>query len=192
MQTESGFPATMWPDVFRHANYVRNQSPTSRHEKKTPFEALYGTKPDLSMLRAFGDCCFVWVLDIPANTTHQLDDPTKSYTQPRPSSFINGADPRSSNISYCQPHLHLSIHFPGPHFPTSKLPSFRQITSGCAMTESGSTTDNKTAETYKYPHEANVCSRLSKRSLRSGRRTTSGIGTSSPPCLGNSLCISSL
>lgn len=45
---------------------------------------------------------------------------------------------------------------------------------------------------YNYPHEANMCSRLSKRSRRSGRRTTSGIGTSSPPCLGNSLCISSL
>ena len=48
-------PQNIWPNVYRHANHLRNLSPTSAVKWKTPWEALYGTKPDVSHLRPFWD-----------------------------------------------------------------------------------------------------------------------------------------
>ena len=40
------------------ATYLRNRSPTKAVEGMTPFEALYGKKPDVSHLRAFRCVCY--------------------------------------------------------------------------------------------------------------------------------------
>ena len=45
-------------DAMSTATYLRNRSPTKAIEGMTPFEALYGKKPDVSHLQAFGRVCY--------------------------------------------------------------------------------------------------------------------------------------
>jgi histone deacetylase 1/2 len=55
------------------ANFLRNRSP-SANLSVTPFEAFYGTQPDVSMLRVFG--CPAWV-HVPAGFRQKLDPKCK-------------------------------------------------------------------------------------------------------------------
>ena len=43
-----------WAEVVNIVVYLKNRSPTKSLESKTPFEALFGFKPVVSHLRAFG------------------------------------------------------------------------------------------------------------------------------------------
>lgn len=52
---QPNIPAYLWPEVFSHVNYLRNLSPTSALAKKTPYEALHGSKPNVLNLRPFWD-----------------------------------------------------------------------------------------------------------------------------------------
>ena len=56
---ESGLPKTLWGEALRHATWLKNRTATRALDGKTPFEALYGRAPDLSVLRVWG--CPVWV-----------------------------------------------------------------------------------------------------------------------------------
>lgn len=53
MLASSGLPKTLWAEAVVTANYLRNRSPVSGHDK-TPWELFFGTKPDVSHLRTFG------------------------------------------------------------------------------------------------------------------------------------------
>lgn len=50
-----------WPEAHEYASYVRNRSPTSALHRKTPNEAFYDQKPDVSTLRIFGSKCHVCI-----------------------------------------------------------------------------------------------------------------------------------
>ena len=50
-------PETLWAEAFRTAVYIINRSPTSVLDK-TPYEALYGVKPNLSRMHPFGLVCY--------------------------------------------------------------------------------------------------------------------------------------
>lgn len=50
-----------WPEALMNAVYVTNRSPTVALERKTPFEAWFREKPNLSNLRIFG--CRAYVVD---------------------------------------------------------------------------------------------------------------------------------
>ena len=54
-------PPRLWEFSISHAVYVRNRSPTHALSGKTPYEAWFGKKPDVSHFREFG--CDVWVKD---------------------------------------------------------------------------------------------------------------------------------
>src|SRR4051812_45938416 len=54
-------PSFLWDKAVSHTNYLRNQLSTRVLKDKTPYEAWFGKKPDVSHLREFG--CDVWVLD---------------------------------------------------------------------------------------------------------------------------------
>jgi hypothetical protein len=43
-----------WPLAFAHATYIYNRRPHTGINMKTPYEALFETKPDLSKIRVFG------------------------------------------------------------------------------------------------------------------------------------------
>ena len=57
----TGLPKTLWGEALRHATWLKNRTATRALDNKTPFEALYGTTPDLSDVQPWG--CKVWVHD---------------------------------------------------------------------------------------------------------------------------------
>ncbi len=54
----SGLPAKYWSLVLLHLVYLHNRL-VHMVTKKTPFEAYFGIKPDLSLLKVFGSCVCV-------------------------------------------------------------------------------------------------------------------------------------
>jgi hypothetical protein len=55
----SGLPQSCWGLAILYANYIRNRCPTSSNPNfKTPYEMLYGVKPDLSHIKIFGSPCY--------------------------------------------------------------------------------------------------------------------------------------
>ncbi|KAL7284387.1 hypothetical protein ACG7TL_001677 [Trametes sanguinea] len=60
MLFESNLPIKLWPEAVNYAVYLKNRAPTRALPNKTPFEAFWGRKPDVSHLREFGATC--WVL----------------------------------------------------------------------------------------------------------------------------------
>ena len=50
-----------WGEALSTAVYIRNRSPTSVIPDQTPFEALTGSKPDVSHLRSFGCSCYAHI-----------------------------------------------------------------------------------------------------------------------------------
>ena len=51
---ETNLPKTLWAELARTVVYLKNRSPTRSLKDRTPYEALYGVKPDLSHLIAVG------------------------------------------------------------------------------------------------------------------------------------------
>ena len=54
-------PRRYWAEAVSTAAYLRNRSPTSAVPGMTPFQALFGKKPDVSNLRPFGCICYAHV-----------------------------------------------------------------------------------------------------------------------------------
>jgi hypothetical protein len=61
LQHATGLPKTLWGEALCHATWLKNWTATRALDNKTPFEALYGTTPDLSEVQPWG--CKVWVHD---------------------------------------------------------------------------------------------------------------------------------
>ena len=51
IMSENKFPPKLWGECVRTAAYLRDCTPTRTLRDKTPYEAYYGTCPDLSHLR---------------------------------------------------------------------------------------------------------------------------------------------
>jgi hypothetical protein len=60
MLIKLGLPDEMWAEAVVTANYIRNRTPVSAHGK-TPWEAIYEKKPDVSHMRVFGARAFMHV-----------------------------------------------------------------------------------------------------------------------------------
>src|SRR5579871_5678832 len=58
---ETGLPKHLWGELARTVAYLKNRSPTHALDGKTPYEALYGKKPDVSHLIAIGTRAFVHI-----------------------------------------------------------------------------------------------------------------------------------
>ena len=58
---QSGLPPTFWAEAVNTANYIRNRSPTSKLNGRTPYEVWFGKPPDVADFKRFG--CEVYVLD---------------------------------------------------------------------------------------------------------------------------------
>jgi transposase InsO family protein len=71
MLHDSGLPKFLWAEAFSTATYVHNRTPTKALGGLTPFEVLYGMKPDVRDLRAFGAPCAVVE---PSEKLKKLDD----------------------------------------------------------------------------------------------------------------------
>jgi hypothetical protein len=54
-----GLPRSLWGEAARHVVWLMNRTPTKAVHGKTPYEAAFGKKPDLSEVREWGEK--VWV-----------------------------------------------------------------------------------------------------------------------------------
>ena len=61
MLAQAHFPRALWGQALALLLRIANATPTSRLKGMTPYEAFYGKKPDLSMLRTFGCRAYVHV-----------------------------------------------------------------------------------------------------------------------------------
>ena len=55
----SGLPEMLWAEAARHVVWLMNRSSTKAVEGRTPYEAVFGTKPNLKEVREWGEK--VWV-----------------------------------------------------------------------------------------------------------------------------------
>ena len=62
-------PEDVWDEAAMYANILRNVSPAA-NLPKTPYEYMYGLKPDISRLRVFGSVAYVF---IPKDLRRKLD-----------------------------------------------------------------------------------------------------------------------
>ena len=52
-------PIKFWGEVVLTAAYLINQTPTTLHKGRSPYEVIHGRKPDYNLLRVFGSACYV-------------------------------------------------------------------------------------------------------------------------------------
>ena len=55
----TGLPRTLWGEAARHVVWLMNRTSTKAVEGMTPYEATFGTKPNLSEVQEWGER--VWV-----------------------------------------------------------------------------------------------------------------------------------
>jgi len=59
MMWDANVPIKFWPEAIRTACYLHRRSPTSSLSgNRSPYEALYGTTPQIGHLRRFGCCAY--------------------------------------------------------------------------------------------------------------------------------------
>ncbi|KAL1939181.1 hypothetical protein VTO73DRAFT_10222 [Trametes versicolor] len=54
MLLDAGLPQTLWAHAYKHSIYVHNRTGHSALDGKTPYEARFGTPPDIRHLRPWG------------------------------------------------------------------------------------------------------------------------------------------
>ena len=70
MLIHANLPHRLWPEAISAACYITNRLPTKTLQQKTPYEAWYGHKPDLSNLRVYG--CDAYVVDYHAKSKGKM------------------------------------------------------------------------------------------------------------------------
>ena len=63
MLFQAKLPLEFWAEACSTAVYLHNRSPTTALKDETPFERLFGRRPDISRLRVFGCVRYVHVPD---------------------------------------------------------------------------------------------------------------------------------
>jgi transposase InsO family protein len=71
---ETKLPKQLWAELARAVAHLKNRSPTAALNNRTPYEALYGKKPDVSHFVAIGTKAFVHT---PKKKTKKID--SRSY-----------------------------------------------------------------------------------------------------------------
>ena len=55
---DTQLPEYLWPELFDTVLYLKNRSPNKAVRDMTPYEALYGSKPNLSHLKIIGSALY--------------------------------------------------------------------------------------------------------------------------------------
>ena len=74
MLLDSGLEKCFWNFAVEYCAFVRNRLPCQPHGQ-TPFEAVFGQKPDVSNMHIFGESCYV--LKNPSEVTGKLEAKSK-------------------------------------------------------------------------------------------------------------------
>ena len=70
MLIHAGLLSKLWPEALLTACYITNKLPIKVLEGKTPFEAWYKKKPDISNLRVYD--CDAYVVDYKAKAKGKM------------------------------------------------------------------------------------------------------------------------
>ena len=70
MLFQAKLPLEFWAEACSTAVYLHNRSPTTALKDETPFERLFGRRPDISHLRVFGCVSY---LHVPDGQRRELD-----------------------------------------------------------------------------------------------------------------------
>lgn len=71
MLQDPGLPPRFWAEVMTTFMYLRNRTPTTANDGRTPYEFFYNMIPDVGHIRTFG--CVVRVV-LPSETLGKLDE----------------------------------------------------------------------------------------------------------------------
>ena len=72
---EKELPKKLWAEAANTAVFLLNRLPTRVLQKKTPFEAWFGYKPDLQSLKTFGCLCFSYVPQVKRDKLDKKAEP---------------------------------------------------------------------------------------------------------------------
>ena len=74
MMSHAKVPKEFWAEAINTAVYLRNRSPTTAIKGITPFQALFGKRPDVSNLKVFG--CLAYA-HIPKDQCKKFDEKSR-------------------------------------------------------------------------------------------------------------------
>src|SRR5882724_13478085 len=96
------FPPSLWGECVQTAAYLKDHTPICTLKEKTPYEAYYGKKPDLSHLCELGCKAFVLI---------QSSDQLKIYNRSIESTLVGYCQGLSNPTPTLHPTLihHLSL-----------------------------------------------------------------------------------
>ena len=60
---QGGIPLRFWTECVLTATYLVNRLPSSVLNGKSPYEMIYKTQPNLSLIRIFGCLCFAAIVN---------------------------------------------------------------------------------------------------------------------------------
>jgi hypothetical protein len=101
LMLDCDLPTNLWPLAINHAVLIQNLSPCDRlGNRLTPWEAWYGTKPDVSFLKVFG--CPA-VINHPASVVRPKSGKTdpKFGARGRRTIYVGRANGRAADLFYC-------------------------------------------------------------------------------------------
>ncbi|QRV85201.1 Retrovirus-related Pol polyprotein from transposon TNT 1-94 [Ceratobasidium sp. AG-Ba] len=110
MLLESGAPKSLWSEAIAYACYLKNRVPTQVNGKfwRTPFEAFWGKKPDVSVLRPWGATCYV---------LNQGDNISKLDPKTTTGIFTGISDTQGKSWRYYKPGANRILHSRNITFP---------------------------------------------------------------------------
>ena len=104
MLIQSGLPESYWSFAIRMASFNHNRTGRSPFlQSKTPFELIYGYKPDVKQLRAFGEKCYAKFDDNPDWRSKAEEGQIIGYGDRSECYHVllkNGAFKESRNVSF--------------------------------------------------------------------------------------------
>lgn len=87
LSIEANFPKIMWTYAVMASVYIRNRCFNSRLGK-TPYEALTGSKPNLSNMHVFGSVCFAYVQKAKKLDPRSKEEIFVGYDKRSPASLV--------------------------------------------------------------------------------------------------------
>ena len=78
MRTHAECPESWWEFSFETAVHVYNRTPLRRTHWTTPFQNIYGNKPDVQYFKTFG--CLTWVYKPKETRKNKLDNRSEPMT----------------------------------------------------------------------------------------------------------------
>ena len=110
---DTSLPFSYWPHAFQRASYLINRQPTSLLQNHSPFEALFGQKPNYLKLRNYR--CLCYPLTRPYNTH-------KMQSKSSPCVFIKYSQTQSAykclNLKTHKIYTSRHVIFDEPNTPT--------------------------------------------------------------------------